>query len=92
MTTVAKISISLPQDLLAKIESERESSGQSRSEFFVQLVESYLKKKRIQELDEQYRRAYELQPETEEEIAFFREAAKKVWEANPWEPETEAKP
>ncbi|MBI4198688.1 MAG: ribbon-helix-helix protein, CopG family [Chloroflexi bacterium] len=65
----AKISISIPKELLAKIEVERTTASQSRSEFFAQLVEAYLKKKREEELDEQYRRGYELYPETEEEIA-----------------------
>ncbi len=66
---VAKISISIPQALLAKIEAERAATGQSRSEFFSQIIQLHLKKKRAQELDEQYRRGYELYPETEEEIA-----------------------
>lgn len=82
---VAKISISIPQELLAKIEQEREAKGQSRSEFFVQVIEAFLKKKREAELDEQYRRGYDRDPVTEEEKAFFREAAKKVWAENPWE-------
>lgn len=66
---VAKISISIPQALLATLEKERAATGQSRSEFLCQLVEAYAKKKHEQELDEQYRRGYELYPETEEEIA-----------------------
>lgn len=82
---VAKISISLPKDLLDRIEQERAATGQSRSEFLAHLIKTYLKKKREEELDHQYHKGYELDPVTEEEKAFFRESAKRVWAENPWE-------
>lgn len=80
---VAKISVSIPQDLLDKIEEERRAAGQTRSEFFVNLAESFLKRKREQELDAAYIKAYEEVPETEEELAWT-EIGLAVFADNPW--------
>jgi metal-responsive CopG/Arc/MetJ family transcriptional regulator len=83
---VAKISISIPQDLLAKVEAERAATGQSRSEFFVQVVETFLKEKQEQELDAAYIKAYQECPETEEELAWT-EIGLSVFADNPWKEE-----
>ncbi len=83
---VAKISISIPKELLAKLEKERQTTGQSRSEFLAQLVEAHLKKRQEQELDEAYIKAYQECPETEEELAWT-DIGLSVFADNPWKEE-----
>ena len=49
---VAKIAISLPDEVLQAVEKERLASGQSRSEFFRNAVEAFLRQRRDRELEE----------------------------------------
>ena len=67
---MAKIAISLPDDVFQVIEKERLARGESRSAFFRRAVEAYLRRERERERDEQYVRAYQLYPETPEELAW----------------------
>ncbi len=86
MTTVAKISISIPQALLAQIEQERAATGQTRSEFFAKVIKLHLKERQEQELDAAYIKAYQECPETEEELAWT-EIGLSVFAENPWHEE-----
>ena len=63
---MAKIAISLPDEVLQAIEKERLASGLSRSEFFRNAVEAFLRHRRERELEEQYVRGYQENPETAE--------------------------
>ena len=83
---VAKISISIPQALLAQIEKELEATGQTRSKFFAKVIELHLKEKREQELDAAYIKAYQECPETEEELAWT-EIGLSAFAENPWREE-----
>ena len=67
---MAKIAISLPDEVFQVIEKERLARGVSRSEFFRRAVEAYLRREQEREWDEQYVRAYQLYPETAEELAW----------------------
>lgn len=85
MPKIAKIAISLPEELLASVERERRNSGESRSQFFRRAVEALLRRQQEQEMSEQYIRAYQQIPETEEEIEAARHAASDILAKEPWE-------
>jgi metal-responsive CopG/Arc/MetJ family transcriptional regulator len=80
-----KIAISLPAAVLAEVERERRVAGESRSEFFRLAVERRLRDERRREDVERYVRAYQEQPEDEEEIASARALGAAVLASEPWE-------
>ena len=85
---MAKIAISLPDDVLQEVEKERNASGETRSEFFRRAVKALLKREREREAVEQYVRAYQEMPETEEELGWVEAASQAVLEEYPWDEET----
>ena len=85
MSKTTKIAISLPAALLEGIENERQARGETRSQFFRRAVESFLRREKERELDEQYIRGYQQYPETEEEIAFAESTVHFSLAENPWE-------
>jgi metal-responsive CopG/Arc/MetJ family transcriptional regulator len=85
MTKTSKIAISLPEEVLKAVEREREGSGESRSQIFRRAVELLLRQRKEREMSEQYIRAYQQVPETEEEIAAARRAASAVLAEEPWQ-------
>ena len=82
---MAKIAISLPEQLLKDIEKERGSCGVTRSEFLRRAVEQYLRREREREDVEQYIRGYLEHPETEEEIGLAESTLGDALADNPWE-------
>ncbi len=84
---MAKIAISLPDDVLQEVEKERNASGETRSEFFRRAVKALLKREREREAVEQYVRAYREKPETEEELAWVESASWEVLAEYPWDDE-----
>ena len=66
---MAKIAISLPDDVHQAVEKERLATGESRSQFFRRAVEERLRRAKERKDVEQYIRGYQLYPETAEEIA-----------------------
>jgi metal-responsive CopG/Arc/MetJ family transcriptional regulator len=85
MTKITKIAISLPEELLNAVEKEREGSGESRSQIFRRAVELLLRQRKEREMSEQYIRAYQQVPETEEEIVAARHAASTILAEEPWQ-------
>jgi metal-responsive CopG/Arc/MetJ family transcriptional regulator len=81
---VAKVTISLPTDTLEAVEREREATGETRSQFFRQLVERHFRQAEKRRQDEEYVRAYQECPETDEERAWaeygLRMLAEHAWE------------
>jgi len=67
---MAKIAISLPDDVLQAVEQERLARGESRSAFCRRALEAFLRRERERQWDEQYVRAYLESPETVEELAW----------------------
>ena len=70
---MAKIAISLPDEVLEAVEKERlgRSKFLSRSEFIKRAVEQYLRtesERTMEEMEEQYIRGYLEHPETEDEL------------------------
>ena len=66
---MAQIAISLPKDTLELVERECETTGETQSEFIIRLLDDFLKQQKEAEMVAQYKRGYELYPETEEEFA-----------------------
>ncbi len=84
MSKVARIAISLPEEVLGDVERERQESGESRSQFFRRAVEVLLRCQREQEMGERYMRAYQRMPETVEEVEAARRAASTILAEEPW--------
>ena len=84
---MAKIAISLPDEMLEAVEKERLARGESRSQFFRRAAEEHLRRGREQELEEQYVRGYLENPETPEELEWVFKAGLEALAENPWEDE-----
>ena len=82
---MAKIAISLPDEVLREVEKERQSTGETRSEFFRQVIKAYFQSKRNKEDIERYVRGYQQFPETEEELGWIESASQAVLAEYPWE-------
>ena len=85
MPKTTKIAISLPEEVLTAVEREREGSGESRSQIFRRAVELLLRQQKEQKMSEQYIRAYQQIPETNEEVAAARHAATIILAEKPWQ-------
>ncbi len=81
---IAKITISLPEDLLKGVEEERAITGENRSEIIRRAVASLLHQKQQEQLSRSYVRAYKAHPETEEEVKTARKAATAILAGEPW--------
>ena len=84
MSKTSKIAISLPEEVLAAVEKEREASGESRSQLFRRAVDLLLRQRKEREMSAQYIRAYQDMPETEEEVEAARRAAGSILAEEPW--------
>jgi len=69
MTTVRKIAISLPEDLLREVDKESASTGTSRSEVFRSAFLDVLRRRSEETLVRGYVRGYLDHPESDEEGA-----------------------
>jgi metal-responsive CopG/Arc/MetJ family transcriptional regulator len=85
MGKTAKVAISLPEDILAAVEMERQAKGESRSEFFRRAVERRLKEERESSLIRDYARGYQEFPESAEEVEAAHRLGSAVLAAEPWE-------
>jgi metal-responsive CopG/Arc/MetJ family transcriptional regulator len=74
MSTVEKVTVSLPADLLARIEHRRHDRETSRSEVVSELLWRGWRQVEAEEREARYRAAYQAEPETEEERAWAEEA------------------
>ena len=86
---MAKIAISLPEEVLQDIEQERLATGESRSEFFRRAIKAYFQDKRKKEYVESYIRGYRQFPEIGEELGWVEAASQAVLAEYPWEDEAE---
>jgi metal-responsive CopG/Arc/MetJ family transcriptional regulator len=84
---MAKIAISIPDQVFREVEKERLARGVSRSEFFRRAVEEHLRREREREDIERYIRGYQLYPETEEEIALAESTMHYAFDDDSWEDE-----
>ena len=82
-----RIAISLPKNTLEVIERECETTGETQSEFIKRLIEAFAEQRKEAELVAQYKRGYELCPETEEEMVWIAAAQKDAFPADYWDDE-----
>jgi len=84
MGKTAKVAISLPEDVLAAVETERRAKGESRSEFFRRAVEARLKQDRESSAIRDYVLGYQQYPESPEEVEAAHRAGSTVLAGEPW--------
>ena len=66
--TARKFAVSLPEELFQRLERDRLEQNVNRSRYVATAVADHLRRKREQELEEQYVRGYLEHPETEGEL------------------------
>ena len=84
---MAKIAISLPEEIFQAVEKERPAKGESRSKFFRRAVEDYLRRAREREDVERYIRGYQKYPESKEEVALAEATLHYAFDEDSWEEE-----
>jgi len=84
MNRTVKVAISLPSDLLARVDLVRRRRGESRSRYFRDAAAAYLAEGG-DTLVEEYRRGYERDPETPEEVTAAMASAVELLSSEPWE-------
>jgi metal-responsive CopG/Arc/MetJ family transcriptional regulator len=85
MPKTSKLAISLPEDMLNAIEKESAESGESRSQVFRRAVGMLLPQKTARLMSDQYIRAYQLVPDTKEEVIAARHSASIILAGEPWQ-------
>jgi metal-responsive CopG/Arc/MetJ family transcriptional regulator len=75
MRNAEKVTVSLPAELLARIEHRRTDRETSRSEVVSELLWRGWHQVEAEEREKRYRAAYQAQPETDTERAWAEEAA-----------------
>lgn len=81
----AKVSISLPEDLLERIDRECEATGESRSELFRRALQALFEGRRRDAAVRRYLEGYVAEPEAEYEVAAAGAAAEAAFEDEGWE-------
>ncbi len=84
MGRIAKVAISLPEDVLKAIEEQRKSKGESRSGFFRRAAERLLKQERESSAIKDYIRGYQQMPESAEEVEAADRIGSAVLAQEPW--------
>jgi len=82
---MAKIAISLPDEVLDAVEKERIECGMSRSEYFRRAVEEHLRREKEKDDEARYIQGYLENPETKEEMAWIVQAGIEALADLPWE-------
>ena len=80
-----KIAISLPADLLRKLERIREKTGETRSAVIRRTIEFALKKEAMDSEVKRYISGYMKYPETDEEKNIVKSTVVKSLDEEPWE-------
>jgi metal-responsive CopG/Arc/MetJ family transcriptional regulator len=82
---LARITITIPEDLLTEAEAKLGEDEESRSALIRRLVEQALKQEQERRDVEQWIRAYQEQPVTEEETGWMSEIAVQSLHDVPWD-------
>lgn len=85
MPKTAKISISLPTDILVHADRERLESGESRSELFRRALEALFREKRREAAIGRYVDGYVAEPESEYEVSSAEAVSTDVWKEEAWD-------
>ena len=81
----AKVAISLPEDVLRAVETERKAKGQSRSQFFRRAIERFLRQERESSAVKDYVRGYQEIPESAEEVEAAHHVGSAILAEESWE-------
>lgn len=84
MGKIAKVAISLPEDVLEAVEKERKVKGESRSRFFRRAIERLLKEERESSAVHDYVRGYQEIPESADEVEAAHHLGSSVLAEEPW--------
>jgi metal-responsive CopG/Arc/MetJ family transcriptional regulator len=84
MNKVVKVAISLPEELLERIDRARSKGGASRSDYFRKAAMSLLDSKREADVI-RYVQGYRDNPEATEDIEEARVGASAILAVDPWE-------
>lgn len=84
MSRVVKVAVSLPGNLLEAADHARQARGETRSAFFREAIEAWLREQEEREAVARYVEAYRRWPESDEELAVA-ELANTVLAQEPWE-------
>jgi len=84
MAKSAKVAISLPEDVLEAVETERKAKGESRSRYFRRAIERLLKQERDSLAAKDYVRGYQEVPESAEEVEAVHRVGIAVLAEEPW--------
>ena len=71
-----KTAVSIDSELFERLEQERKSLGISRSQFFAQAIEDYLRRRETQSMIEAFNDVYGKQEPDPEEDAFRKQAGR----------------
>jgi Arc/MetJ-type ribon-helix-helix transcriptional regulator len=83
MKSVEKVTVSLPEDLFARIEERRLETGGNRSEVVTDLLWRGWRQLQDEHREDHYRAAYRTRPETAPEMAWADMAASESLAATP---------
>jgi len=81
----AKVAISLPEDVLKAVETERQARRESRSQYFRRAVERLLKQERDSSAVKDYVTGYQRFPELAAEVEAVHRMGIAVLAEEPWE-------
>lgn len=85
MAHAVKVAISLSSTMFESVEKERRKRGESRSEFFQQAVQVFLRDLRQRKDVERYVKGYLEHPEQAEEVDAVRAASYASLATEPWD-------
>jgi metal-responsive CopG/Arc/MetJ family transcriptional regulator len=80
-----KVTITLDEDLLERVERGRAAAGLSRSEYITHAVDVFVKHERARKLADRDRRGYLTHPETADSSAIADQLAAEGWAELGWE-------
>ncbi len=85
MPNAVKVAISLPPTILDSVEEERKCRGESRSEFFRQAIQAFLRQLAEKKNLERYVQGYLDQPETANEVREISSVSTSALAEEPWD-------
>ena len=85
MAKCAKVAISLPEDVLQAVETERKARRESRSKYFRRAIEKLLKQERDFSAVKEYVTGYQKYPESAEEVEAVHRMGTAMLAEEPWE-------
>lgn len=87
MPKTAKISISLPDQVLDRADRARRDSGETRSELFRRALEALFREQERKAAVRRYLDGYVAEPETDYEVAAAESTSQAAWQQQDWQPD-----